>query len=395
MEKQNRKDRMVTQKNQTLHKDSVTGLIRQVRQIIISARMFAARSIDTIQVMTNYKIGHLIVEYEQHGIKRATYGKEVLKELSVKLTGEFGKGFSLTNLKLMRQFYFMKQVEIGQTPSDQLPRISKSQTLSDLLSKSQTVSGKSGLMPISENEPRELSARFTLSWSHYVFLMGINNPDERRFYEIEAAGQNWSLRELKRQFNASLYERLVLSRDKKGIRALAARGQIVEKPQDLIKNPYVLEFLGLDEKAQYSENDLENAIIDRLEQFLLELGKGFLFESRQKRFTFDDDHFYVDLVFYNRILKCYVLFDLKIGKLTHQDLGQMQMYVNYFDRYVKQRHENPTVGIILCREKKDAMIEITLPKNANIRASEYQLYLPSKVQLKQKLIDWTCKQDER
>jgi predicted nuclease of restriction endonuclease-like (RecB) superfamily len=356
-------------------------LIREIRQIILSARTIAARSVDTIQVMTNYQIGHLIVEHEQHGARRAAYGKEVLKEFSGKLAEEFGRGFSEDNLSNMRKFYLVyhSQKRISETLSRKSP--SQDKALDKLK-----------FIPISETVSRKLSGRFSLSWSHYVFLMGIDNPDERRFYEIEATEQSWSLRELKRQFNTSLYERLALSRNKKSIRKMAAKGQIIEKPQDLIKNPYVLEFLGLDEKAEYSETDLENAIIDRLEEFLLELGKGFLFESRQKRFTFDDDHFYVDLVFYNRILKCYVLFDLKIGKLTHQDLGQMQMYVNYFDRYVKQRHENPTVGIILCREKKDAMIEIALPKNANIRASEYQLYLPSKVQLKQKLIDWTRKQ---
>ena len=232
-------------------------------------------------------------------------------------------------------------------------------------------------------------SQFTLSWSHYVFLMNISNADERSFYEIEAAEQNWSLRELKRQFDSGLYERLALSRDKKGIKKLSKKGQVVAKPHDLIKNPYVLEFLGLDEKSKYSETDLESAIIDKIEHFLLELGKGFLFEARQKRFTFDEEHFYVDLVFYNRLLRCYVLIDLKIGKLAHQNLGQMQMYVNYFDRYVKLPEENPTVGIILCRKKNNALVEITLPKAANIHASEYRLYLPSKEELKQKLMEWS------
>ena len=219
--------------------------------------------------------------------------------------------------------------------------------------------------------------------------MGLDDQEERKFYEIEAYQQNWSLRELKRQFNSSLYERLALSRDKKSIKELAQKGQIIEKPDDLLKEPYVLEFLGLDENTKYSETDLESAIIDKLEHFLLELGKGFLFEARQKRFTFDEDHFFVDLVFYNRLLKCYVIIDLKIGKLTHQDLGQMQMYVNYFDRYVKTEEENETVGIILCRKNKEAIVEITLPKESNIHAKEYKLYLPSKAQLKRKLLDWT------
>ena len=219
--------------------------------------------------------------------------------------------------------------------------------------------------------------------------MGIEEQAERRFYEIEAAQQNWGVRELKRQYNSSLYERLALSRNKKKVLELASRGQIIDSSSDLIKEPLVLEFLGLNEKSDYAESDLESAIIDKLEHFLLELGKGFLFEARQKRFTFDGDHFYVDLVFYNRLLHCYVLIDLKIGKLTHQDLGQMQMYVNCFDRYMKKKDEHPTVGIILCKSKSDILVEVTLPKEANIYASEYKLYLPSKTELKRKLLEWS------
>jgi predicted nuclease of restriction endonuclease-like (RecB) superfamily len=215
-----------------------------------------------------------------------------------------------------------------------------------------------------------------------VTLLTIDNLDERRFYEIEAAENSWSVRELERQIASSLYERLALSRDKNEIRRLSQEGQVVEKAADLIKNPFVLEFLGLEEKPAYSENELESAIIDRLESFLLELGRGFLFEARQKRFTFDNDHFYVDLVFYNRLLRCYVIIDLKRDKLTHQDLGQMQMYVNYFDRHVKLEDELPTVGIVLCRRKNDTLVELTLPREVNIFASKYQLYLPSKQELK-------------
>ncbi len=232
------------------------------------------------------------------------------------------------------------------------------------------------------------SAFFTLSWSHYVFLISVDNPDERAFYEIEASAGGWTLAELKRQFNSGLYERLALSRDGDAIRDPAREGQIVTEPKDVLKNPYVLEFLGLEERPSYSESDLESAIIDKLEHFLLELGKGFLFEARQKRFTFDEEHFFVDLVFYNRLLRCYVLIDLKIGKLSHQDLGQIQMYVNFFDRHVKTADERPTVGIILCRKKHEALVEITLPEDSSIYASEYQLYLPSKEQLRQKLLDW-------
>jgi predicted nuclease of restriction endonuclease-like (RecB) superfamily len=229
---------------------------------------------------------------------------------------------------------------------------------------------------------------FTLGWSHYVFLLGVKNPDERSFYEIEATEQNWTVRELRRQFDSGLYERLALSRDKEGIRQLAREGQVVAKPADLLKEPLVLEFLGLDERNRYSESEFESAIITRIEQFLLELGKGFLFEARQKRFTFEEEHFFVDLVFYNRLLRCYVLVDLKIGKLAHQDLGQMQMYVNYFDRYVKTPEENATIGIVLCKRKNEALVEITLPKDANIHAREYQLYLPGKDELQGKLMEW-------
>jgi len=214
---------------------------------------------------------------------------------------------------------------------------------------------------------------------------GLQREAARAFYEKESTGESWSLRELKRQFDSGLYERLALSRDKDGVRKLADEGQVVDAPRDLLKSPYVLEFLGLDEKEKYSESHLETAIIDKLEHFLLELGKGFLFEARQKRFTFDEDHYFVDLVFYNRLLRCYTLIDLKIGELTHQDLGQMQMYVNYYDRHVKLGDENPTVGIVICKKKKEALVEITLPQDSNIHASEYMLYLPSKEELKQQV----------
>ena len=214
--------------------------------------------------------------------------------------------------------------------------------------------------------------------------MRIENPEERKFYEIESIKNNWSLRELRRQFDTSLYERLALSRDKKAIKELSEKGQIIEKPKDTLKDPYILEFIGLPENEKYSESELEQKIIDKLEHFLLELGKGFTFVGRQVRFTFDEEHFRVDLVFYNRLLQCFVLIDLKIGKLTHQDLGQMQMYVNYYDRFVKLDTENKTIGIILCKDKKDTLVEITLPENnEQIYASKYQTVLPSKKELKQ------------
>jgi len=365
----------------------IAPLIGELRELINSARNAAARAISTLQVALNFEIGRRIVEYEQKGKKRAGYGTALLKRLSAELTAEFGRGFSEDNLSLMRRFYlvYKDRQEISETLSRKLLGTIKDPQTSLQLQKSETDS-----RIFSQSK---IGIFLKLSWSHYVFLMGIENPDEQSFYEIEAAEQGWSLRELKRQYNSGLYERLALSRDKEGVRKLAREGQLVRRPEDLLKEPYILEFLGLDEKERYSESDLETAIIDRLEHFLLELGKGFLFEARQKRFTFDEEHFFVDLVFYNRLLRCYVLIDLKIGKLTHGDLGQMQMYVNYFDRFVKLDDENRTVGIILCKRKNDALVEITLPEDANIHAREYQLYLPDKEELRQKLLDWTAEED--
>ena len=343
--------------------EEIAVLILEVRQLIQSARHGVVTTVNTLQVRTNFEIGRRIVTYEQKGAKRAAYGAALLKALALQLTDEFGRGFSKTNLEYMRRFYLEWQTRlplIAQKDSGQL-------------------------------HPSFMSN--VLSWSHYVLLLGIKDLNERSFYEIEAARAGWSLAELKRQKASCLYERLALSRDKDEIKRLASEGQMITKPADVLKEPLVLEFLGLDEKAAYSENDLESALITHLEHFLLELGKGFLFESRQKRFTFDEDHFFLDLVFYNRLLRCYVIIDLKLDKLTHQDLGQMQMYVNYFDRYVKLADENPTIGLLLCKQKRDAIVELTLPKDANIHATEYQLYLPSKELLRAKLLEWMHEQE--
>ena len=229
-----------------------------------------------------------------------------------------------------------------------------------------------------------LSDQFKLSWSHYLKLMRIKDENERKFYEIEAVNQHWSVRELQRQYDTALYTRLALSRDKNKVKELSEKGLIIESPHDAIKDPYVLEFIGLTEKPQYSETDLEQELINKLEHFLLELGTGFAFVARQKRISFDDKHFRIDLVFYNRLLKCFVLIDLKIGELKHQDIGQIQMYVNYYDREVKLPEENSTIGLILCRDKSEAVIEYTLSENnKQIFASKYQTVLPSKEKLKQ------------
>jgi predicted nuclease of restriction endonuclease-like (RecB) superfamily len=364
-------------------RSNLRSLVTKVRDLILSARRAAATTVNTLQVMTNFEIGRRIVEHEQKGARRAEYGAALLKALSARLTEEFGQGFSERNLEYMRKFYLAWnkriQMKISQTPSAKLPPPGKGQAPSDLFVPARIPQVPAG----------QFKNPFTLSWSHYVLLLTIKDADERSFYEIESVNSGWSLSELKRQKTSALYERLALSRDKDGIRKLAAKGQLADKPEDVLKEPYVLEFLGLDEKAGYSESDLENAIIGHIERFLLELGKGFLFEARQKRFTFDEDHFFVDLVLYNRLLRCYVIIDLKLDKLTHQDLGQMQMYVNYFDRRVKLPHENQTIGLLLCKSKKEAVVELTLPKDANIHAREYRLYLPSKELLRRKLIEWT------
>lgn len=399
-------------------RDNLAPLIAEVRHLIQSARRGVASVVDTFQVLTNFEIGRRIVEHEQKGATRAEYGTELLKELSVRLTEEFGRGFSAVNLSHMRRFYLTWQgrVHIFQTPSEKLAAKANPQTLSaDLVGAEiaqtpsgqfvagkifQTPSEKLDLPPskgrrtpdpsaISQQPTGTSNRPFTLSWSHYVELLGIKDPDERSFYEIESANEGWSLAELRRQKATCLYERLALSRDKAGIKRLAKEGQLITKPEDLFKEPLVLDFLGLSEQASYSESDLEAALLSHLEKFLLELGKGFLFEARQKRFTFDGDHYYLDLVFYNRLLRCYVVIDLKLDKLTHQDLGQMQMYVNHYDRNVRLPDENPTVGLLLCKEKKDAVVKLTLPKDANIHAKEYQLYLPSKQLLKTKLLEWS------
>ena len=343
------------------------NLVALCRRTHDQTQRSAARAIDRSLVARNWLFGWYIVEYEQKGADRAEYGSGLIKRLADKLAI---KGCSSRGLASSCKFYRYYS-EILQTLS------AKSQpTLSRIFPVPAM-----GLLKIVQTLSTELSKRFTLSWSHYVTLLSIDNPEERRFYEIEAAQNQWSVRELDRQIASSLYERLALSRDKEEVRWLASEGQVIEKASDLIKNPLVLEFLDLEEKPAYSESELETAIIDRLQHFLLELGKGFLFEARQKRFTFDNRHFHVDLVLYNRLLRCYVLIDLKRGELTHQDLGQMQMYVNYFDRYVKTEDELPTIGIVLCARKNDALVELTLSKEANIYASKYQLYLPSKQEL--------------
>lgn len=333
----------------------IEDLYFKISAIIDKARQTVKTTVNTAMVYSYFEIGRYIVEEEQNGKTRAEYGKAVLKQLSERLTASYGEGWTYSNLRQIRQFY---------------------NTYSNLTNS-------------------VCQIQFSLSWSHYLILMRIANPEERSFYEIECKEQDWSVRQLSRQVNSSLYERLALSRDKKEVMRLASEGQNIEKKKDILKNPLTLEFLGLKPDSAYSETKLENAIISRLQDFLLEMGKGFLFEARQKRFTFNEKHFFVDLVLYNRLLQCYVLIDLKIDELSHQDLGQMQMYVNYFDRFVKRDFEKPTIGILLCKQKDDALVELTLPSDSNIYAQEYQLYLPEKQILQEKLKDWIEELDEQ
>ena len=314
--------------------ENIKNLIKESQNRIITA-------ISNTMSLTYFEIGRMIVEEEQKGELRANYGKQIIKTLSIKLTKDFGQGFSMRNIEQMRQFYIAYSI------------------------------------------PQTVSAEFKLSWSHYLTLMRINDENERRFYEVESIKNNWSLRELKRQLNSALYTRLSISKDKNQILELATKGQIIEKPTDVIKDPYVLEFLGLEVKNSYSVSELEQKLIDKLEHFLLELGKGFTFVARQKRITFEEKHFRVDLVFYNRLLKCFVLIDLKIGELKHQDIGQMQMYVNYYDREIKLDDESKTIGIILCQDKSESVVKYTLPENnEQIFASKYLTVLPSQEMLK-------------
>ncbi len=363
-----------------------TQLAEKIEILVTEARKKVASVANTAQVYTYYEIGRYIIEDEQGGKLRAEYGKGVLKRVSERLTERLGKGWSEENLRLMRKFYTL--YSHVQSP------IFKIQTsgLEIQTPKIQT----SGSEIQNENSNHRLrNYQFVLPWTHYLILTHVSDPDARSFYEIEAFKQQWSKRQLQRQIGSGLYERLALSRDKDEVMRLAVEGQVVEKPSDIMKDPLVMEFIGLKPDASYSETDLESAIISRLQDFLLEMGKGFLFEARQKRFTFEERHFYIDLVLYNRLLQCYVLVDLKMDDLTHQDLGQMQMYVNYYDRYVKEDFEKPTIGILLCERKNDALVELTLPKDANIYAQQYALCLPDKALLQQKLHEWIAEFKEK
>jgi predicted nuclease of restriction endonuclease-like (RecB) superfamily len=357
-----------------------TELLGRIRQIWESARTQAVRSVNTSHVCANWLTGQQIVEAEQGGRSRAGYGKALLEEISRELTAEYGEGFSVSALRYMRLFYqsYPDLLPIRHAVRDEsqghLPihHALRDESLNQVFA---------GFSSESAWQPGRLHSG--LSWTHYRVLLKVDRQEARSFYEIEAIRQGWSARQLERQIGSLLFDRLLKSRDKEGVLALASEGLQIERPVDAIKDPYVLEFLALPESHRLTETKLEEALLSQLQVFLLELGSGFAFVGRQLRLTLDGDHFYPDLVFYHIKLKCYVVVDLKIGKLTHADLGQMQLYVNYYDREIREENDQPTIGLILCNQKNDAVVRYVLnEKNRQIFASRYQLHLPTEDQLR-------------
>ena len=312
-----------------------------IREILATARSKAYSAVNFAMVEAYWEIGKSIVE-RQGGNPTAEYGTKLIEELSKQMTADFGKGFTVTNLKYMRQFYLAF--------------------------------------------PNRHALRDQLSWTHYRLIIKVDDPKARAFYVEECAKANWSTRQLERQINTFSYQRLLASRNDYAVVADTAKRELAKSPEDIIRDPYVLEFLGLEQSASFYESDLEQALIDHLQKFLLELGRGFSFVARQKHINFDGRHFYIDLVFYNYILKCFVLIDLKTGDLNHQDIGQMQMYVNYYTRELMNEGDNPPIGIVLCSDKSDAIVKYTLPEGNNqIFASKYMLYIPSEEELKREI----------
>ena len=320
-----------------LDNNEINSVFDNIKELVINSRNKVYQTVNTEMLNLYWNIGKIIMEIQQ-GDERASYGDSVLDKLSSKLTKEFGKGFSARNLRTMRKFYLLYPIW-------------------------KTVSAK-------------------LSWSHYLELIKIEEENKRNFYLNECINSKWSVRELQRQKDSLLYERLIMSADKDKILELSNKGQILKTSKDLVKDPFVLEFLDIKENTEYLENDLEKNILEHLKEFLLELGKGFSYVGNQVRLTLEEDHFYPDLVFYNRLLKCFVIIDLKIGKVTHSDIGQMQMYVNYYDREIKSEDENPTVGILLSTDKNETVVKYTLPEdNKTIFASRYKLNMPTEQEL--------------
>ena len=368
------------------------ALYGRVRQILESARTSAARSVNTAQVIANWMVGREIVEEEQHGQERAGYAEGLVAALSARLGGDYGVGYSAPNLWYMRQFYLAYPLLAGGLADapNILHALRGELTESQQKRRNRARSRVEDILHALRGElvgwvPGRLHPG--LSWTHYRTLLRVDRKPARAFYEIEASRHAWSARELERQINSLLFERLAKSRDRKGLMKLASEGHTVSMPIDVFKDPMVIEFLGLPESPRLVESTLEQALIDNLQTFLLELGKGFAFVSRQERITLDGDHFYIDLVFYHTILKCFVLIDLKVGKLAHGDLGQMQFYVNYFDKERRSEGDHPTLGLILSSNKNDAVVRYTLGEQQarKIFTSRYQLHLPTAEELEDEI----------
>ncbi len=366
-------------------------MYERIRQILDFAKSTVARSVNTTQVVANWLIGREIVEEEQKGRARAEYGKRLIENLSKRLVKDFGRGFAVRNLETFRAFYLgypelVIPHALRAELADHRSAVIRPAVRSEL---KDTVLLPVPVIPhaVSTKSWKPGVLHPNLSWTHYRVLLRVDKAAARAFYEIEAIKNNWAARELERQINSLLYERLAMSRDKKGLMRLAVKGHEVQKPTDVFKDPVVMEFLGLPESPRLVETDLEQALINNLQIFLLELGKGFAFVARQERLTLDGDHFYIDLVFYHTILKCYVIIDLKTGKLSHQDLGQLQLYVNYYDRERRTEGDGPTLGLILCADKNDAVVRYTLgaDQRKTIFASRYKLHLPSEAELRAEL----------
>lgn len=347
-------------------------LLNRIGEIILEARQRTVQTVNTILVKTYWEIGREIVEHELGGKVRAEYGAELLKNLATELTQRYGKGFTHSNLRRMRQFYL--NYEISATVSHKFE------------------SNKVGSLPkgdLSKNKVQTLSAKSVLSdkmlaglsWSHICLLLAVSDKDARSFYEIEIASNNWSVREARRQIESMLFERLAMSKNKSEVKKLAQSGQIIETPEDAVKDPYVLEFLGLDEQQVWLESDLEQALMDHLQKFLLEMGKGFMFVNRQMRISINNEHYHIDLVFYNKLLRSYVLIDLKAGKFDHADFGQMKFYLNYFQEELNDEDDNEPIGIVLCYEKNEEFVKYVLKNEKNIFAKKYILSLPDKKRL--------------
>lgn len=322
-----------------------SNFIHEIKEIIQSARTNAVRSVDFCRVQMYWQMGRRIFEEEQEGKERAEYGTYLIQNLAKEIEPEYGSGFAIRQIERARQFY--------------------------------------RIYPITS------AVRTQLNWSQYKLLISIEDEDRREYYLHSAVNNCWTGRELERQVNSMLYERLLMSSDKESVLAVARKERIPERPEEIIKDPMTLEFLGLKPQSSYYEKDLESSIIANLQEFLLEMGDGFSFVARQKRILLEDDEFFIDLVLYNRLLRCFVILEIKTQKLTHQDLGQLQMYVNYYDRFVKLTEEHPTIGILLCTQKNDTVVKVSLPENSNLHAAEYQLYLPSEKLIQQKVAEWS------